>query len=519
MTANTALRRGAIAGGPAMCFLLALAVMAETPATSFSSSADLSTGNIMPEHYAGRQTSGLQARDVVQAEETGACCNLGNGNCATSDTKTCYASGGVFLGVGTNCATVFCCSEDIACSFANAYESEPASNCVTGANHSDPDRDRFNAGCYRDGSGFSTIRIGDRVCGKTSQYQGVPDVDWYVITIDTTESFLGLQLSGIAVNMELALFAKAVGTDCPGDLIAERLASRGLWTCDPGVIAVTAGECVTAGTYFVRVRPAPSAGDVPCEAQYTLSALNGECLGPPVACPTDARLELEPDCHLSGINQGCDAPSPNPGTFTEVPCTSVVCGTVDAQDGVRDADWYVVRHIGGPLRILLTNQFYASLRVFRVGNQGPEGCSSLDDWGSELFKPPTSGYFGFVSPYTDPGTFYVVVAPSADGPSRVLCGASYKLQIDCALPCPCTANISDSFGDECAVNNVDLTWLLLGFGQACTGRDTSQPFGSPARCPAGFVRGDLNLDGIVDTADLTILLLQYGRSNVHGVCK
>jgi len=64
------------------------------------------------------------------------------------------------------------------------------------------------------------------------------------------------------------------------------------------------------------------------------------------------------------------------------------------------------------------------------------------------------------------------------------------------VPPPCGGA---DFNHDGVVNTADLTQLLLRFGQ-------SAPVGSPAAAV------DLNADGVITTADLTLLLLQFGRT-------
>ncbi len=86
--------------------------------------------------------------------------------------------------------------------------------------------------------------------------------------------------------------------------------------------------------------------------------------------------------------------------------------------------------------------------------------------------------------------------------------------------CPCTTNLVDNPpADLCRVTTADLAVFLSRFGRSCTGLDPQAPPGAPPRCPGGYIDGDFNLDGAVNTADLTILLIQFGKQNADGACE
>ncbi len=467
---------------------------------------------------AGPSAQGAEPGDLKGAE--GACCNLSSGACASSDSGTCYASGGVFLGAGTTCASAPCCSQLSACTGSNRAEGEPSGNCVTLANTADPNRDLFNSGCDHASHGFSTVVIGDRVCGRTSQFAGVPDADWYETTVAGAPSYIGFSIGGCQAPMTITMYRQeSPGFSCPVDparLPLQQIATDSTHGCaDVGVV----GDCLPAGTYFVQVRPTPGTADIPCEASYVLAPINDVCLGAPVGCTVGNTPESEPGCHLTASNEGCNSMSPSAGSFVSLACAQTACGTVDLQSGTPDTDWFAFTHAGGALNVTLNCQFFGSLAVHARGNTGPQGCGDLVTVGTLAFVRPNQPRTLEI-PALPPSDYYVVVTPDPRGPRTVACGATYTLRVECGPHCPCQANLVDtSPTDQCRVNTPDLTIVLANFGKQCPGRDTGQPLASPGRCPTGYLVGDFDFDGIVNTADLSWVLGAFGKQNINGVCQ
>jgi len=454
--------------------------------------------------------------------EAGACCNLSSGNCTSTDSLSCYGSGGIFLGEGTTCATSTCCSAASACAGSTLNEGEPAANCVNSSNYTDvATRDTFDSGCDTTNPSFVTVNPGDKVCGTTSQYQNNPDTDWYTVTIAGADSYIGFQLSGNQVDMDINFYRQLAGVSCPGDpttLPNQLVGSDSSAGC--GGIAIV-GDCLPAGTYFVQVAARFSAGDVPCPnaASYLLSVLNNVCVGTAVTCPGGGVVEGEANCQATASDEGCNAASPVAGSFIAMNCGQTACGTCDLLAGVRDTDWYVVQHGGGQFKVTLTSQFFGAAFVVKKGTTGPQGCDdSVVEDGLAFVTPNTATVLTIASLAS--GTYYVVVAPDFAGTSRICCGTNYTVKVECASLCPCTANLIDNPpSDVCKVNTNDLTILLGNFGKFCTGFNAGQPVGSVGRCPNGYLAGDFNQDGTVNTGDLTVLLGQFGKQNVGGVCQ
>lgn len=459
--------------------------------------------------------------------EAGACCNLTTGNCSQANIPNCYASGGVFLGEGVACADAVCCSASSACTGSTRNEGEPVGNCVTAANFNAAGRDSYNPGCDATNPVFTTVSCFDKVCGTTSNFNNNSDTDWYSLQI-TSENYYGAILSG-QVDLTLDMYTqKADGTICPsdGNLASQTVGGDAVAGCLG--IAVT-GDCFApytaapvAGTriLFFAVATRFSAGNVPCEAKYLLEIVCAPCVGTSVACPGGGVVENESNCQATANNQGCNAASPTAGSFVALNCNQTLCGTGDLLANSPDRDWVRINHPGGDLKYTLNPQFFGQVTLYRKGTTGAEGCGNLTFISGLIFVNPNVPET-VTETNLAAGTYYLAVQPDVAGTSRVCCGTNYTLKVECAPPCPCTANLIDNPpGDVCKVNTNDLTILLGNFGKFCTGYNpTGNPPGSPGRCPNGYLAGDFNQDGTVNTADLTVLLGQFGKSNVNGVCQ
>jgi hypothetical protein len=87
------------------------------------------------------------------------------------------------------------------------------------------------------------------------------------------------------------------------------------------------------GTYWFVVAP-NMWSDVPCGADYSVMV---ECMSIPypVPCPPEGVFESE-ECG-ENFNGGCESVPP---AFDEINCGDTICGTVWADGGTRDVDWF-----------------------------------------------------------------------------------------------------------------------------------------------------------------------------------
>lgn len=444
-----------------------------------------------------------------------ACCSL-SGSCSAQSGPDCVAGGGISLGEGSTCASASCCPGFAVCFGTNASENTlpfsggrvgAADVCINAANAA-TFTDTFNGGCENTATVFCNATTGQIICGTLSAYRQTVDSDWYQVTTIGANSYLGFRLRGQA-DMDISIYRKPSGVICPAafaDLAPNLLLSARYNGCslEPMII----GDCLPAATYYVRVAgSAANVYGIPCAggsggASYRLEVLQGTCAGEPILC--DGASENEPQCHLGGVNAGCDAGPGTSPSFTPLACGALVCGTADLVLGGRDTDWYEIVHPGGSLAIEYVGTFHAEISVRRPG---VTGCADATVIESRSFVLP--GEFPALTiPALPAGTYWIVVAPDPRGSSRVCCTTTpnYRLRAVCTPPCPC---FFDLVANDCAVNTSDLVEFLDQFGRSC--------FSLPIhrRC------ADVNHDDVVNTVDLIRLLGQFGKRGnpATGLCE
>ncbi|MBN8643674.1 MAG: hypothetical protein J0L61_00335 [Planctomycetes bacterium] len=464
--------------------------------------------------------------------QTGACltaaCCTASGTCSDLTGPACYAAGGVSV-AGTsaassvNCANFTCCSDAAICTGTNTTEAAlprtpaggPSSETCVDATNYQTRTDLYNGGCDNTGATFSVATAGNVICGKSNSYFFVGDADWYAVTT-TSESYVGAAVNG-RMDLDISMYKAPTGGGCPSDaagldaLLVESSAvaiNEGPGCADTTIV----GDCLPAGTYYFRVESRFSnIYDVPCVsgsgANYKLQIISNFCIASSnVACTGTA--ENEANCQETNSNGGCNTePTPN---FGSIACNGTVCGTADLLAGTRDTDWYQIAHTGGQFKVETTAAFWSIVSIFKPGTTGPAGCddATFVD-GREFIAPGTP--VTITIPALAAGTYWVVVAPDFDGTSRVCCAiapgntaSGYSLKVSCTPTCACFFDLTG----DCIVNTADLTAFLGQFGKTCAQV-------APARC------ADVNNDGVVNTADLTGFLGQFGKNgNTNpGVCQ
>jgi hypothetical protein len=176
------------------------------------------------------------------------------------------------------------------------------------------------------------INLGDTVSGTTC---GMVD-DW-------ADTCLGYYDGGEDYIYEFTLTDPALVTITMDPLGTTYTGISLSDTCPPGAscIAIDTGssgireiDCVPLdpGTYYIMVDTWPSPDCIPA-FNLTLE----ECVPCVLDCPDGASQEPEP-CG-SDTNGGCNMAVP---TFTPISCGETVCGTIWADGGTRDTDWYEV---------------------------------------------------------------------------------------------------------------------------------------------------------------------------------
>ncbi len=130
-----------------------------------------------------------------------------------------------------------------------------------------------------------------------------------------------------------------------------------------------------AGTYYIIVDTWPTPDCIP---EFTLTI--EEVIGEGLICPPEAALENEP-CG-DDTNGGCGM---DPPQFEPLACTETVCGTIWAEDGLRDTDWYEVV-VTEPTSFVWTAQaeFPVMIGLVETDPAGSGDCwdmtGSIDPW-------------------------------------------------------------------------------------------------------------------------------------------
>jgi hypothetical protein len=229
----------------------------------------------------------------------------------------------------------------------------------------------------------------------------------------------------------------------------------------------------------------PNQVDCDCDGFGNVSDLCGICL--PGTPP-----ENEP-CGLDN-NGGCNGAPP---AFEAIACGDSVCGTVWANAGMRDTDWYELNLVDtdGDGLVKVRAEICTALPV--VCYVLNDDCANLVIQASTEANADLEGCLTVCLPA--PATYWIFVAPGTLG-GGIFTGYpcdtvnEYSLSVDCFEPCNtggvcgCKWDIDDS-GD---VGVADFLALLAAWG--------TNP-GSPA---------DFNCDGHVGVEDFLELLAHFG---------
>ena len=225
-------------------------------------------------------------------EPTGACCDYSTETCYPDKTQAdCEGVGWDWLGEGTVCIPNPCllCADDSA-TVPGTYS---GTTCGAGD-------DWFDTclGYYDGGEDFIyALTITDPI-----------DVD---IVLDP----MGNSWTGVAIDDQ-----------CPPGLTCMAYSTSSS-SVPHGI------DCIhlEPGIYYIMIDSWPSPDCFPFQLSIT------ECVPCVVDCPPGANIEGEP-CG-SDTNGGCNMVIP---TFEPIACGDTVCGTVWADGGTRDTDWYEV---------------------------------------------------------------------------------------------------------------------------------------------------------------------------------
>ena len=182
-----------------------------------------------------------------------------------------------------------------------------------------------------------------------------------------------------------------------------------------------------AGTYYLPVLRDPVYGS---QGPYTVNVIGTAPCS--VACPSGSDVEGEP-CG-DDTNGGCNMGTP---AFEPIACGTTVCGTIWADGGSRDTDWYqIVTTEDLVLEMEVEAEFPV---VIGLASTIPCGSGDCDDLGGSLNPYATGGacdVIGLTMDCLPPGTYWLFVSHHDyyDWPCDDY--NDYYLSLTCA---PCTA--------------------------------------------------------------------------------
>lgn len=270
------------------------------------------------------------------------------------------------------------------------------------------------------------IACGDVVCGTVQAVGGLRDTDWYQFTI-TSQQIVTLSLRS-EVFCDLLLLSDAN----PGDFVfdcSSRFILRGArdFFCSPDGAVIR--HVLQPGTYVAFVGAFQFDG-IPCGGLAGNSyILRISCEAPcELTCPPDAVSELE-TCG-AGTNNGC-ATATNQ-FFEPISCGETKCGTLFAQNGTRDSDWYRF-YLNEPRDISATLQ--AELPTsFVIFQEAPDCGASLLEFARGVADDCVMTTIGPVT--LQPGSYLLVLTPSNtfDGFSCLTGVNDYVLSVDGLCP-------------------------------------------------------------------------------------
>ena len=179
----------------------------------------------------------------------GACCR-GDATCDPTTFDDCLTQGGQWQGADTLCDSCPC---TIVC--PGGAEIEGERTC------SDGYIDNFNGGCGSNPPVFSTLDLGDNVCGTSGLFldglEVTADEDWYQVEVDEA----GLLIWSATAEFVSTVSVLDATAGCPGTLLASASADE----CGTATISLS----VEPGTYWLVVEPSIFTDAASCPASYT----------------------------------------------------------------------------------------------------------------------------------------------------------------------------------------------------------------------------------------------------------
>ena len=186
------------------------------------------------------------------------------------------------------------------------------------------------------------------------------------------------------------------------------------------------------------------------------------CLAPCVECPPEGIPEGEA-CGLD-TNGGCNMAGP-PYLFEPIACEDIICGTMWADAGTRDTDWYAIDLTGvGTITMNIESDVPCIIgMVTMTGGWGSIGCPATAFYDYTVIPRCTPGSLEIAVPTpTDPANMYCLwVGPDDyyDSPCGWWSGNDYIFQVNCEM----TATQPDPPVVSIVINgnDVDLSWAAV----------------------------------------------------------
>ena len=317
----------------------------------------------------------------------------------------------------------------------------------------------YNGGCNVENAtpaNFELINCGQKVCGTAWALGGLRDTDWYAFSVGDQN----VTVTGKGNFPFMMLLVSDTGlASCQIDIVAEAYGDA----CTPAVL--TANNL--NGQYYLFVSTGTSQGGIfdgiACaNYQFELTCSAVPPCDPQVVCGGGT-----PENEACGgdTNGGCNS---TPEAFQNITCGQSICGTVWANAGNRDTDWYQFT-LTGERDVTWAAQSELPVALFLISSP----CSGLSVLASGY---ASCGVPGQATARLPAGTYYAFVA-TGDSNGGIFngypCGSNngndYKATLTCTVPptgacCQngvCVATVTET---QCATNYPGSYWFQ---GQTC----------------------------------------------------